>query len=73
MAGGYYFAPMMVRYGKVIHAATWYLMSAEGRLMIANFIKFCRRFYGPQRAAEFRNALINMGAIYPQLRKRPVS
>jgi hypothetical protein len=65
----YYFKPMMPLYLKIIHAPTEWLMSAEGRRLIAKTLRLCRNRHGKQQARDFYNALTVNGAIYPILRK----
>ena len=63
----YYFKPMMAIYGKLISASTEWLMSREGRGLIAKAIVHCRRQHGRDEARHFHNALVCVGVIYPQL------
>lgn len=65
---GYYFQPMMAVYSRFVHASTEWLMSTEGRRLIAKAIKLCRNKYGKEEGEHFYNALICVGVIYPQLR-----
>ena len=65
---GYYFPPMMPFYQRFLGATTKWLMSKEGRRLIAKSIRHCRRHYGQQRAREYRDALMYVGCLYPILR-----
>jgi len=65
---GYSFAPMMpfyVRFGK---APTKWLMSQEGRRLIAKAIRHCRNRYGKPEGRRFLDALYWVGCIYPIVR-----
>lgn len=64
----YYFKPMMAIYGKIILAETGWLMSVDGRRLIAKAVRHCRNTHGRDRGREFFDALTVNGAIYPILR-----
>ena len=61
----YTFKPMMPFYGRFVAADTAWLMSREGRRLIAKTIRFCRARYGRGQAKEFHNALMWVGCLYP--------
>jgi hypothetical protein len=53
--------------GKFISASTEWLMSQEGRRMLAKTLRFCRARYGRPEAVKFRDHLLWLGCLYPQL------
>ena len=61
----YYFLPMMKLYGRFLTAPSDWLMSTEGRILIAKSLKHCRNRYGRAQARAYRGALIVIGCIYP--------
>jgi hypothetical protein len=63
----YYFPPMMPFWGRFLGAPTKWLMSKEGRLMIAKAIKLCRKKHGHAEARRFHLGLVSVGCIYPLL------
>ncbi len=65
---GYSFKPMMAVYGRFVTAPTAYLLSADGRRLMAKAIRLCRNQYGKVEGQHFRNALLYAGCIYPILR-----
>jgi hypothetical protein len=70
----YYFPPMMPFWGRFLGAPTKWLMSNEGRLMIANAIKLCRKKHGHAEARRFHLGLVSVGCIYPLLPEdRPIN
>ena len=70
----YYFAAMNKEYLRLILLPTSTLMSVDGRDAIANTLKSCCKKYGRNCRNEMYAALINAGAIYPQLAEnRPIN
>ena len=67
---GYDFKPMMPFYGRFVGAETAWLMSAEGRRLMAKAIRLCRAKYGKAEGKRFRDALLWVGCIYPLIRAR---
>lgn len=65
---GYHFPPMMPFYGRFVTAPTEWLMSPEGRRLIAKTLRHCRAKHGRDEARRFRDALIFVGCLYPLLR-----
>jgi hypothetical protein len=65
----YYFTPMMPFWGRFVGASTEWLMSAEGRSLIAKSIKLCRAKYGRDEARRFWHGLITVGCIFPLVHK----
>ncbi len=63
----YYFKPMMAFWGRFVAAPTDWLMSREGRNLIAKAILLCRHRYGREEARRFWHGLIAVGVIYPQM------
>ena len=53
----YYFPPMMPLWGRFLGAPTKWLMSNEGRLMIAKAIKLCRKKHGHAEARSSTSGL----------------
>lgn len=64
----YYFKPMMPIYGRFVSAPTEWLMSSEGRRMIAKAIRHCRNKHGKDEGQRFRDALVVVGCIFPIVR-----
>ena len=64
----YYFAPMMPFYSRFVGASTDWLMSGEGRRLIAKTLRHCRKQHGRGEARRFRDALLWVGCLYPIVR-----
>jgi len=62
-----YTGPMTPFIGRFISAPTAWLMSPEGRRMIAKTLRLCRARHGRAEALRFRDHLLWVGCIYPQL------
>ena len=65
-----YTGPMSRDYLRFAHASTFFLMSAAGRLAIAEALRSCRRSYGVAEARRFRAGLLWVGCVYPVNRRR---
>lgn len=61
----YYFKPMMPFYNRFVAAPTAWLMSAEGRRLMAKAIWYCRKHHGRDQAKAFRDTLYVVGCVYP--------
>ena len=61
----YYFKPMMPFYARFVAAPTEWLMSADGRRLIAKTIRLCRSKHGKDEGRRFRDALLYVGCIFP--------
>jgi len=63
----YYFKPMMPFYGRFVSAETSWLMSQEGRRLIAKAIRHCRNKFGRLEGRRFHDGLFYVGCIYPKV------